>query len=742
MPFNTFIQGNSDSDLVKSLYDKMLMNDEEPPEELVKALDKTKLVQVQRQVQGKNGVFTRMQWVSPNDVKSTDKVVGGNVGAIDDKSKAHADEKHNSRQSMIELLKTHGRDGAMKMAESQGVTWKKNDHEGINWMRASMAIQNAMKDGKFKVDGDAQPTDDTAKNVPTDDSKSNDTGTPKAGSSESIRKVKVTELDAISDLVIEIRHDGSDSKPATKLNDTDIQNVNKQLQDYCDKNGISDNGGKMYVNDKGALVVEKKDGSKKTPFSVDKNAQQGSGNWKSARVLEVFLNSRGRALSDKELNEVCKDTYGTPYNKLTDIKQDSEASQFESIYQIDSKYKAGDEFVANIDGKPTTVKVDKVKLGKDDKPVYRAYEDHGNGTRSMHYIEESQITTNDSSKTPDKFTGKNMKELVDSLKEQGFEMDSADQSQPQDTVTLYKDNKEYTATFNKYSDGGVEVINLKQTSNDDAADEVASTIQNWKDKLNDYKDKYDEDSYKDAWWEDAWDEVQSMRDNDKITSEESNDIKRQLKSLIDSSDGESEEDKDESVSDKDYTKLIEDEDEASTPAGEAHNQMVGYLKSNGLKHTSANVKKAAEELRKKSVHTAIMANSKDEETRALELADQFDGISGYSSPLAFDDIKYVAKGVLNDDSSTQDEKVAALSKILGKEFSAFGDTVVTSVSTKDGPLQVHIEPKKKGYFEATFEYPDGASRKETYDSVESVKSASHDFIKRNRPKDDSTNDTN
>lgn len=74
--------------------------------------------------------------------------------------------------------------------------------------------------------------------------------------------------------------------------------------------------------------------------------------------------------------------------------------------------------------------------------------------------------TGEDTKTPHKVTGKNMSELVGNLKQQGFEMDSADQSSPQDSVTLYKDKKEYTATFNKYHDGGVEVVNIKPSSSD------------------------------------------------------------------------------------------------------------------------------------------------------------------------------------------------------------------------------------------------------------------------------------
>lgn len=39
------------------------------------------------------------------------------------------------------LGKGYSREDIMEQAEKSGVTWKKNDHAGINWMRASMAIQ-------------------------------------------------------------------------------------------------------------------------------------------------------------------------------------------------------------------------------------------------------------------------------------------------------------------------------------------------------------------------------------------------------------------------------------------------------------------------------------------------------------------------------------------------------------------------------------------------------------------------
>lgn len=58
-------------------------------EVLEKAIDKTKLVQVQTTVNGKNGQFTRMQWKNPADVDpKKDKVVGGNVQAVKEEKKS------------------------------------------------------------------------------------------------------------------------------------------------------------------------------------------------------------------------------------------------------------------------------------------------------------------------------------------------------------------------------------------------------------------------------------------------------------------------------------------------------------------------------------------------------------------------------------------------------------------------------------------------------------------------------
>ena len=68
-----FINNGYDEALLKSL-----QTDERIDQEILeKAIDKSKLVQVERQVQGKNKMFTRKQWVKAGDVQSTDKIIDG-----------------------------------------------------------------------------------------------------------------------------------------------------------------------------------------------------------------------------------------------------------------------------------------------------------------------------------------------------------------------------------------------------------------------------------------------------------------------------------------------------------------------------------------------------------------------------------------------------------------------------------------------------------------------------------------
>lgn len=56
--------------------------------------------------------------------------------------------KATSSKEKVSILKKHlGVNGCTQLAESLGVTWKKDSHEAINWMRASMALKKYIEAG-------------------------------------------------------------------------------------------------------------------------------------------------------------------------------------------------------------------------------------------------------------------------------------------------------------------------------------------------------------------------------------------------------------------------------------------------------------------------------------------------------------------------------------------------------------------------------------------------------------------
>ena len=137
-----FVHSGTDEAIIKSM-----ANDEEHEynsEELNKAMDKAKLVQKEVSVQGKNGqTFTRKQWVKASDgiKQSQDKKIQENI-----KEKTSSSQSQKSGKQRIAEMLASGKSKAdiMMEFEKQGVTWKKNDHEGINWMRATQAIQKLL----------------------------------------------------------------------------------------------------------------------------------------------------------------------------------------------------------------------------------------------------------------------------------------------------------------------------------------------------------------------------------------------------------------------------------------------------------------------------------------------------------------------------------------------------------------------------------------------------------------------
>ena len=120
--------------------------------DLNKAVDRSKLVQVQRTVTRKNGTtFLQNFWVNPSEVKSSDKVIGNQKVLDDYRDKQKKDaQKVNAAifkfdKNKYDQLK-NDREKAMEYAKQCGVQFAEKDKDGkplsepIRWMRCQMAV--------------------------------------------------------------------------------------------------------------------------------------------------------------------------------------------------------------------------------------------------------------------------------------------------------------------------------------------------------------------------------------------------------------------------------------------------------------------------------------------------------------------------------------------------------------------------------------------------------------------------
>ena len=118
------------------------MNAVTPSEDLSKALKKEGLVQKDVTVQGKNGTYTRKQWVRASEAASEDQKSAKQQEEPKDSKPAKPTisfEKQNGKngkQTLANMLSSGtSRVDIMSAAKEQGISWKENDHEGINWIK-------------------------------------------------------------------------------------------------------------------------------------------------------------------------------------------------------------------------------------------------------------------------------------------------------------------------------------------------------------------------------------------------------------------------------------------------------------------------------------------------------------------------------------------------------------------------------------------------------------------------------
>ncbi len=82
--------------------------------------------------------FIRKQWVRASEEPSAPEK---------QKKKSTKSTKDDVKLQIEKLRDKHGKDNVIELAKKQGISWKEDAHPGINWMRASMAIQKHLKEG-------------------------------------------------------------------------------------------------------------------------------------------------------------------------------------------------------------------------------------------------------------------------------------------------------------------------------------------------------------------------------------------------------------------------------------------------------------------------------------------------------------------------------------------------------------------------------------------------------------------
>lgn len=237
--------------------------------------------------------------------------------------------------------------------------------------------------------------------------------------------------------------------------------------------------------------------------------------WVTVNGARVPIFKDGSVGGPKEIRELitgkkatkAKKNIDKPQNELTDKQKKTLAKKELKKHPNDSKtgllkHQAGEESgVTRKDVEELTAKKDKLKGTKlKTKPI---------SDEEVKAMKENNVFAK---KAPEHITGaKSVNELHDKLKSQGLSMESADasaikrdyRSMNGEKVSLYdKDGNEYRGTFNRYSDGGTEIVNIKKerynTKDDDTKEkqiarnkaEADDRNNQVSDRVKSYQDKF------------------------------------------------------------------------------------------------------------------------------------------------------------------------------------------------------------------------------------------------------------
>ena len=118
--------------------------------------DTSKLVRVQRQVSRGGKTFTQNFWVQPSQVKTTDKVIGGQQNLLPTPGSVPKPAPGVLDKAYLDSISSD-KTKALAYIKSCGLTWNEHSHAGINWMRA-MQIVKATLAGQNTVVVNTQAT--------------------------------------------------------------------------------------------------------------------------------------------------------------------------------------------------------------------------------------------------------------------------------------------------------------------------------------------------------------------------------------------------------------------------------------------------------------------------------------------------------------------------------------------------------------------------------------------------------
>lgn len=102
--------------------------------------DTSKLVKVQRTVTRGGKTFTQNFYVKPSEVRSTDKVIGGQQNLLPAMGSVAKPAAGVLDMAYFDMLAVSDKTKALDYLKSCGITWNEHTHAGINWMRAKQAL--------------------------------------------------------------------------------------------------------------------------------------------------------------------------------------------------------------------------------------------------------------------------------------------------------------------------------------------------------------------------------------------------------------------------------------------------------------------------------------------------------------------------------------------------------------------------------------------------------------------------